>query len=160
MINIKKQKQKHFCKDDYSLIENYDKAVNDTTQYWHLHHRLELTLDGEYAHSVEDLIRLGMYYDRPYFELIYLPNSEHTKIHNKAMSPDRLKQFKQVNIGRKRPDTALRNKEHSPNLNQIKSEFGQKFFEHFGIHKNENDKLYKTEWQFWKTHNKKCRWEL
>jgi hypothetical protein len=160
MINIKKQKQKHFCKDDYSLIENYEQAINDKTQYWDLHHRLELTLDGEYAHNVEDLIRMGMYYDRPYFELIYLPHSEHASLHDNAMNPDRLEQFKQVNVGRKRPDLALRNKEHSPNLNKIKSEFGQKYFEHFGIHRMDDIKQYQTEWQFWKTHNKKYRWEI
>lgn len=159
MISIKKQKQKHFCKDDYSLIENYDQAINDKTQYWHLHHRLELTLDGEYAHSAEELIRMGMYYDRPYFELIYLSNSEHSRLHNKAMKPERLEQFKQVNVGRKRPDVVLRNKEHPTNLNKIKSEFGQKYFEHFGIHRMENVKQYKTEWAYWKF-NGKCRWEI
>ena len=38
-----------FCKDDISRIENYDKAVADPTQTWVIHHRLELTLDGEFA---------------------------------------------------------------------------------------------------------------
>ena len=34
MINAR---QAHlFCKDDILLIENYDKAMNDTTQTWHL----------------------------------------------------------------------------------------------------------------------------
>ena len=73
-----------FCKDDITKIENYDKALADTTQTWDLHHRLELTLNGEFAHSREELKRLDMYYDRPYFELIYLPPSEHRRLHYKG----------------------------------------------------------------------------
>ena len=30
-----------YCCEDISLIENYDKAIEDKTQYWHCHHRLE-----------------------------------------------------------------------------------------------------------------------
>lgn len=81
MINKWKYAIKQVCKDDPSLIENYDKAINDDTQMWVLHHRLELTLDGEYAHSKEELIRLGMYYHRPYYELIFLTKSDHQKLH-------------------------------------------------------------------------------
>ena len=81
MINKWKYAIKRVCKDDPSLIENYDKAINDDTQMWVLHHRLELTLDGEYAHSREELIRLGMYYHRPYYELIFLTKSDHQKLH-------------------------------------------------------------------------------
>ena len=47
MICIKTAKK--FCKDDISKIENYDKAIADTTQTYECHHRLELTLDGEQA---------------------------------------------------------------------------------------------------------------
>ena len=75
---------KQICKDDISLIENYEQAVNDPTQTWECHHRLELTLDGEFAHSREELKRLGMYYHRPYFELIFLTLEEHSRIHMKG----------------------------------------------------------------------------
>lgn len=78
---INERQAKKFCKDDISKIENYDKAIADTTQTWHIHHRLELTLDGEFAHSMEELKRLGMYYKRPYFELIFLTKSEHHRLH-------------------------------------------------------------------------------
>lgn len=71
-----------FCSDDISLIENYEAALNDQTQTWHLHHRLELTLNGEFAHTKADLIRLEMYYNRPANELIFLTPSEHMKLHN------------------------------------------------------------------------------
>ena len=79
---ISDYKVKLFCKDDISKIENYDKAIADTTQIWDCHHRLEFTLDGEFAHTADELIRLNMYYNRPYFELIFLTHSEHIKLHS------------------------------------------------------------------------------
>lgn len=79
MICIKTAKK--FCKDDITLIENYVKAISDQTQTYECHHRLELTLEGEHANSVQDLIRLDMYYHRPYYELIFLTKSDHYKLH-------------------------------------------------------------------------------
>ncbi len=84
MIN-ESQAQK-FCKDDITKIENYDKAKNDPNEIWDLHHRLELTLDGEFAHSRDELKRLDMYYKRPYFELIFLTHSEHARLHMEGKS--------------------------------------------------------------------------
>lgn len=49
-----------YCKDDISKIENYYNAVTDTEQVWDCHHRLEFTLDGETAHTKDELIRMGM----------------------------------------------------------------------------------------------------
>lgn len=72
------------CKDDISLIENYEEAVNDKTNMWECHHRWELTLDGEFANSIDDLKRMGMYFKRPYFELIFLEIHEHHDLHNLA----------------------------------------------------------------------------
>lgn len=43
---------------------------------------------------------------------------------------------------------------------KIKSEFGRKFKEHFGIVKFENKKLYKREHTWYMIHNKVCRWEV
>lgn len=80
MINIEQTKK--FCKDDITKIENYEQAINDQTQTWHIHHRLERTINNEYAHSRKDLIRLGMYYNRPYYELIFLTQIEHVKLHH------------------------------------------------------------------------------
>ena len=69
---------------EQQLIENYDKALADDFKGWMLHHRLECTLDGDFAHSANELKRLGMYYNRPYYELIYLTHSEHSKLHYKS----------------------------------------------------------------------------
>lgn len=78
---ISNQTPSKFCKDDISKIENYDLAINDNKK-WDLHHRLEFTINDEIAHSKEDLIRLDMYYNRPYFELIFLPRKDHIRLHN------------------------------------------------------------------------------
>ena len=64
-----------YCKNDISLIENYDKAIADTTQVWHCHHRRETVM------SRKDLIEIGEYYNRPAIELIFLTKSEHNRLH-------------------------------------------------------------------------------
>lgn len=57
------------------LIENYDKAMADTTQTWECHHRLE-----EYF-SIDMLKALGWYYDVDASELIFLTTKEHLRLH-------------------------------------------------------------------------------
>ena len=44
---INENKAKRFCREDISLIENYDKAINDATGVWHCHHRREIGDNGE-----------------------------------------------------------------------------------------------------------------
>ena len=79
MIN---EKHAHlYCRDDLSKIENYEKAIADTTQTWVIHHQLELTLDGEPALTRKQLKMHDMYYHRPYYELIFLTDAEHRKLH-------------------------------------------------------------------------------
>lgn len=79
-----------FCRNP-ELIENYDKAIADTTQTWYCHHRLEThNSDGErrpVSFTHEELITLGMYYDRPPEELIFLTRSEHRSLHSKGKEP-------------------------------------------------------------------------
>lgn len=73
-----------YCRPgELELIENYEIAKADNFKGWDIHHRLELTINGEYAHSTEELKRMNMYYNRPYFELIFLTRSEHNKLHNR-----------------------------------------------------------------------------
>ena len=86
MISVSKVAR--YCKDDISKIENYEAAIADTTQIWDCHHRLELTLDGDFAHTREDLKRMNMYYNRPYFELIFLTKSEHRRLHRLGTSDE------------------------------------------------------------------------
>lgn len=102
---------KKFCKDNISLIENYEQAVNDKTQTWDCHHRLELTLDVDFAHSLEDMKRLGMYYHRPHFELIFLPHGEHVSMHHKALAPEARAKISSAMTGENHP---MYGKHHSP----------------------------------------------
>ena len=76
-----------FCKEP-EKIENYEKAKADNFKGWDCHHRLEThTPDGKRRDvdiSVEELISIGMYFDRPAYELVFLPSSEHISLHKKG----------------------------------------------------------------------------
>ena len=84
--NTKKQLEKCFCTNP-KQIENYARAISDDKHMWDCHHRLETrfsdgTLRPKNAQiSKEELIELGMYYNRPAEELIFLTRSEHLKEH-------------------------------------------------------------------------------
>lgn len=79
MINKKINDLQVYCCDDISQIENYDKAINDNTQTWHCHHKLEIELHKE----AKELKEMGLYYNRPAEELIFLTQSEHKSLHGK-----------------------------------------------------------------------------
>lgn len=81
MIDLYKVKQ--MCREgELEKIENYEQAINDKEHTWVCHHRLELTMGGEFANYRKDLIRMGMYWHRPYFELIFMTKSDHMKMHS------------------------------------------------------------------------------
>lgn len=80
MISIKNIQR--FCREDPSLIENYDKAIADTTQTWDCHHRLEI--QGNEVHSMQELKESGLYYHRPACELIFLTKAEHMALHRRS----------------------------------------------------------------------------
>ena len=103
---INEYQTKRFCKDDISLIENYDKAIADTTQVWHCHHRRETIF------SRKDLIEIGEYYNRPACELIFLTPNEHHRLHNigKKVSAETRKKMSESNKGENHP---LFGKHHS-----------------------------------------------
>ena len=73
---ISENQVKKYCREDISLIENYDKAINDKTQTWDCHHRKES------QYSVDELVDIGEYYNRPACELILLTKSEHMRLHH------------------------------------------------------------------------------
>lgn len=75
---------KSYCKEDISLIENYDKAINDKEHTWDCHHRDEIrTLPSgmKVYRSKQELIDNGRYYNCPANELIFLTASEHQSLH-------------------------------------------------------------------------------
>lgn len=82
---IKEYNVKKFCCEDISKIENYYKAVNDKTQTWDCHHKMELIKTGAVVDSSkQDLIDWGIYFDRPADELIFLTSTEHISLHWKG----------------------------------------------------------------------------
>ena len=72
---------KKYCCEDLSLIENYELAINDTTQMWECHHRGEISPCGRVL--ADDLNKLGLYYKRPAAELIFLTPTAHRQLHYK-----------------------------------------------------------------------------
>lgn len=69
---------KTYCSEPIQNIENYEEALNDDTQKWVCHHRLEMCFTQKF------LKEIGLYYKRPADELIFIKSCEHngnSKIH-------------------------------------------------------------------------------
>lgn len=82
MINFKHVKR--YCKD-YTRIENYEMAIADESQTWDCHHR------NEQYYNQKDLKKLGLYFDCPPCELIFLTKSEHQQIHKTCVGYEETK---------------------------------------------------------------------
>lgn len=87
-----------FCSDDITQIENYEQAINDTTNIWDCHHRLETNLNL----SRQELIDRDLYYNRPACELIFLTHAEHTSLHmlGKSMSEEHRRKISEAHKGK------------------------------------------------------------
>ena len=87
---------KRYCKD-IENVENFEKAKTDNFKGWHCHHRLEThTSDGERRLvdiSMDELKALGMYYNRPAEELIFLTAREHNAFNKGRPGPNKGKKF-------------------------------------------------------------------
>ena len=103
---------KRYCKDDISLIENYEKAMNDKMEVWDCHHRLETHDENGNIRAkgsdltVDELIAQNIYYNRPAKELIFLPKREHLRLHQslRIMSEETKKKLSVINTGKIVPD--------------------------------------------------------
>ena len=69
-----------YCKD-LSKIENYQKAISDTTKKYELHHRLEIMPFSGKRVDKYYLMNQGMYYNVQPEALIFLTVTEHRKLH-------------------------------------------------------------------------------
>lgn len=81
--------------EDITRIENYSKAVLDTSQTWECHHRRETHykkdgkwIEREAALSADQLIKDGKYYHVEPCELIFLTPSDHRALHNTIKDPE------------------------------------------------------------------------
>lgn len=132
--------KKRFCKD-FTKIENYEKAVNDTTQTWVCHHRLEThNSDGERRLvdiSKAELIALGMYFDRPPEELIFMTALDHKRLHNvgKKRSEETKKKISETMKGKPKSEETRRKLSESHKGNRPLEETKRKMSEtHKGKH--------------------------
>lgn len=109
---ISERYAKKFCCEDISKIENYAAAIADTTQVWDCHHRLQThNSDGERRLvdiSRKELKALGMYFDRPADELIFLTCKDHMSLHQKGkkhgtLSEETRKKISETKKGKKMP---------------------------------------------------------
>ena len=82
---------KRFCKD-IENVENFEKAKADNFKGWDCHHRKGIDIPRE------ELKALGMYYNRPADELIFLTVSEHRKLHK--FSEETKKKLSKANKGK------------------------------------------------------------
>ena len=137
---INKSKAKWFCKDDISLIENYDKALEDKTQTWHCHHKKENT------YSRSRLIEMGEYYKRPAIELIFLTPNEHFKLHSTGNAYH--KNMKHSEESKKKMSEALKGKNAWNKGIKLSDDYKRKLSEsHKG--KSPSNKGIKTGKQWW-----------
>ena len=95
---------KQYCKD-YEKIENYQKAKKDNFKGWHCHHRLETHNSDGIRRPVdirqEELKALGMYYNRPATELIFLTIKEHNAFNKgKKRSEETKKKLREAAKGK------------------------------------------------------------
>ena len=97
--------KRYYCKD-IENVENFEKAKADNFKGWHCHHRLEThNSDGERRLvdiSHNELKALGMYYNRPADELIFLTSREHNAFKKgQQKSEETRKKLSEANKGKR-----------------------------------------------------------
>ena len=125
MIDVYRAKK--FCKEDLSKIENYDKAISDTTQTWHCHHRTEIWWNC----SKKDLIDNECYYNRKACELIFLTPEEHVKLHhkNKIVSEETKQKMSKAQKGKPRSVESIRKRSETVKGRPLSEETKKKIAE-------------------------------
>ena len=83
MLNEKMAKR--YCSEDISLIENYREAISDEKRTWDIHHRRESDSEGRTLFTRKQLKEIGLYFNRPASELIFVTRSMHWKLHREQM---------------------------------------------------------------------------
>ena len=78
---INEHNAKWFCSEDISLIENYHQAISDEEKMWDIHHRRESDSEGRTLFTPKQLKEMGLYFNRPAAELIFVTRSMHLKLH-------------------------------------------------------------------------------
>lgn len=162
---------KRFC-INFKQVKNYAIALNDEESRWVLHH-----IAGE-NRSYKELIKEGLYYNREDpSEFIFVPISKtsskkynvptHNTLHKKnvSFSEDHKNKISEAQKGKKRAPlsketrTKIGNSQRGRKKNlQPKTEFGIKYYEHYGYSKNKNIKQYQREQYYYNKYHK-FSWE-
>lgn len=74
-----KRRKKHYLEGDERLIENYAEAAADPDETWVCHHRRELVPDRK---TIPELKAMGLYWNRPPEELVFMRSSDHARLHS------------------------------------------------------------------------------
>lgn len=123
-----KHRFERYCKD-YKNIENYEAAKKDDFKGWVVHHRYEThNSDGERRLvdiTPAELKALGMYYNRPASELIYLTKAEHTSLHTKG-KPKSEEHKKKIGEANKNTSDETRRKKREANIGEKNPMYGKK----------------------------------
>lgn len=133
---ISNRSVKNYCCEDLSLIENYEEAINDNTQIWDCHHRLET----DEQKSIQDLKDEGRYYNVPASELIFLSPSDHHRLHRYNASESTLQKQSESMKLYYEEHQGINKGENSPNYGRKRTdEFRKKRSE---LMKGENNPMY------------------
>lgn len=156
---LRKKSAKLICRDDISLVENYDKAIADKTQKWVLHHRDEIRVlpSGMIAkRSKIELMENGRYYHCPANELIFMTPAGHLSLHHKGkvLSEETKRKYHNSTVGRESPrKNAILTNETKEKLSLVNlTELGKAFIEHYHKMPYECKHFYKIEMKFYKRH--------
>lgn len=118
---------KRYC-SSIELVENYELALKDNFKGWDCHHRLEThNSDGERRLvdiSSKELIDLGMYWDRPPEELVFMRRREHTTLHN--VNVTRCQRISKSKIGIPRSEETKRKVSETRKVRGIKPSLEQR----------------------------------
>ena len=120
-----------YCNGDITFIANYQLAIADKAETWDIHHRLETeNSDGEkrvVCLSQKELKALGVYFNRPPEELIFMRQAEHKYMHKKGkpLSEDHRKR---ISIANRLNVTTRCNAEMRKKLLEIAKARTEKYF--------------------------------
>src|SRR5574344_1442808 len=121
-----------YCKH-LELIENYEEAKADDFKGWCIHHRLEThNCDGERRLvdiSRAELKALGIYYNRPPEELIFMKSEEHKTLHQKGKPLSDEARRKLSEAGKHQSDETRRKKSEAQKGHKISDETKRKISE-------------------------------
>ena len=124
MINEKQARK--YCKEEISKIKNYDLAIADKTQTWHLHHMTETWWNC----TKKELIENECYYNRKACELVFLTPEEHICLHKKGktLSEETRRKMSESQKGKtlteehRRKLSESKKGENNPNFGKVFSE--------------------------------------